>query len=78
MLSLFSVSSVVAFIVGKILVLIGLGIAGIGLLMMVGIPFGRLPGDIIVRRGPFSFYFPLATSIILSILLTLIFALFRR
>ena len=78
MLRSFSVSSVVAFIVGKILVLIGLGIAGIGLLMMIGIPFGRLPGDIVVRRGHFSFYFPLATSILLSILLTLLFALFRR
>jgi hypothetical protein len=63
---------------GKILVLIGLGIAGVGLLVMLGVPFGRLPGDIAVRRGNFSFYFPLATSIILSILLTLIFNLFRR
>jgi DUF2905 family protein len=63
---------------GKLLVLIGLGIAGMGLLLMLGVPVGRLPGDIVVRRGNFSFYFPLATSIILSILLTLIFALFRR
>ena len=63
---------------GKLLVLIGLAIAGVGLLVMLGVPFGRLPGDIVVRRGNFSFYFPLATSIILSILLTLIFALFRR
>ena len=63
---------------GKLLVLIGLGVAGLGLLMMLGVPFGRLPGDIAVRRGNFSFYFPLATSIILSILLTLVFALFRR
>ena len=60
------------------LVLIGLGIAGVGLIMMLGVPFGRLPGDIVVRRGNFSFYLPLATSIILSIVLTLLFALFRR
>jgi DUF2905 family protein len=60
------------------LVLIGLGIAGVGLIMMLGVPFGRLPGDIVVRRGSFAFYFPLATSIILSILLTLLLALFRR
>jgi hypothetical protein len=59
-------------------VLIGLGIAGLGLIMMLGVPFGRLPGDIVVRRGSFSFYFPLATSIILSILLTLLFAFLRR
>jgi hypothetical protein len=64
--------------VGRTLVLIGLGIAGLGLIMMLGVPFGRLPGDVVVRRGNFSFYFPLATSIVLSIILTLLFALFRR
>jgi len=63
---------------GKTLVLIGLVIAGFGLLMMVGLPIGRLPGDFYVKRGSFSFYFPLATSIILSIILTLVLALFRR
>ena len=63
---------------GKLLVLIGLGIAAVGLLVMLGVPFGRLPGDIVVRRGHFSFYFPLVTSIVLSILLTLLFSLFRR
>jgi len=64
--------------VGKSLVLIGLAIAAIGALVMLGVPFGRLPGDIYIRRGSFSFYFPLATSIILSIVLTLLFAFFRR
>ena len=63
---------------GKTLVFVGLGIAALGLLMMIGVPFGRLPGDIQMRRGNFSFYFPLTTSILLSILLTLIFAFFRR
>jgi Protein of unknown function (DUF2905) len=63
---------------GKTLVFVGLGIAALGLLVMLGLPLGRLPGDIQVRRGNFSFYFPLATSILLSIILTLIFALFRR
>jgi hypothetical protein len=63
---------------GKILVLIGLGIAALGVLVMFGLPLGRLPGDIVVRRGNFSFFFPLATSIILSILLTLLLAFFRR
>jgi hypothetical protein len=64
--------------VGKLIVLIGLGITALGLLVMLGIPFGRLPGDIAVRRGNFAYYFPLTTSIILSILLTLLLALFRR
>jgi len=63
---------------GKLLVLIGLGIAALGLLIMLGVPFGRLPGDIVVRRGNFSFYFPIVTSIVLSIFLTLLFSLFRR
>jgi formate hydrogenlyase subunit 3/multisubunit Na+/H+ antiporter MnhD subunit len=64
--------------VGKALVLIGLVVAGIGLLMMLGVPLGRLPGDIAVRRGNFSFYFPLTTSIVVSIVLTLLLAWLRR
>jgi hypothetical protein len=63
---------------GKTLVLIGLGIAALGVLVMLGVPFGRLPGDVYIRRGSFSFYFPIVTSIVLSVLLTLLFALFRR
>ena len=71
-------SSVVDSVMGKTLLLVGLGIAGIGLLIMFGLPIGRLPGDFYVRRGNVSFYFPLATSIIFSIILTLILAFFRR
>ena len=63
---------------GKLLVIAGLIIAGLGLLVMAGLPLGRLPGDITVRRGNATFYFPLVTSIVLSVLLTLLFALFRR
>ena len=72
-----SVSSVVKFL-GKLLVVVGLVVAGLGVLMMLGLPLFRLPGDFAVRRGNFSFYFPLATSIILSIILTLLLAFFRR
>jgi Protein of unknown function (DUF2905) len=64
--------------VGKGLLLVGLVIAGIGLLMMAGVPFGRLPGDIVIRRGSGTFYFPIVTSIVLSIILTLLLALLRR
>jgi hypothetical protein len=63
---------------GKLLVWLGLGIAAVGLAIMLGVPFGRLPGDISFRRGNFTFYFPLATSILLSIVLTLLFTIFRR
>ena len=63
---------------GKGLVVLGLVIAGLGLVMMLGVPLFRLPGDFYVKRDNFTFYFPLTTSIILSILLTLLFAFFRR
>ena len=63
---------------GKVLVVAGLVIAGIGFLMMAGIPFGRLPGDFVIRRGNASFYFPLATSIVVSLILTLLLAILRR
>jgi DUF2905 family protein len=64
--------------VGKILVFVGLGIAGLGLLIMLGLPIGRLPGDLYVKRGGFSFYFPVASSIVISIILTLLFSFLRR
>jgi hypothetical protein len=64
--------------VGKVLVVVGLVITGIGLLIMLGVPVGRLPGDVTVKRGNFTFYFPLATSIVASILLTLLLSLLRR
>jgi hypothetical protein len=66
---------------GKILIIIGAIIAGIGLLLMLGdkIPWiGKLPGDIYIKRERFSFYFPIVTCIIISLLLTLLFSLFRK
>ncbi|HEY1913438.1 MAG TPA: DUF2905 domain-containing protein [Vicinamibacterales bacterium] len=63
---------------GKTFVLIGLAIAALGLVMMLGLPLGRLPGDFYVKRGSVSFYFPLTTSVILSVILSLILAFFRR
>ncbi len=63
---------------GKLLVLVGLAIAGLGVLVMLGLPFGRLPGDVVVRRGSFTLYVPIATSILVSVLLTLVLMLLRR
>lgn len=66
---------------GRTLIVIGLVIALAGLLLTLAgrIPWlGRLPGDIHIRRENFSFYFPLATSIVLSVVLSLILWLFRR
>jgi hypothetical protein len=63
---------------GKVLVVVGLVIAAVGAAVMLGVPFGRLPGDIVVRKGAFTFYFPLATSVLLSVLLTFLLMFFRR
>ncbi|OGL40225.1 MAG: hypothetical protein A2043_08170 [Candidatus Schekmanbacteria bacterium GWA2_38_9] len=66
---------------GKMLIFIGVLLVIIGLLItfLPKIPFlGKLPGDIRIERKNFTFYFPLATSIIISIILTIIFSLFGR
>jgi len=66
---------------GKTLILLGVLIIVVGLLLLVAekIPWvGRLPGDIIIKREKFTFYFPLATSVIISIILTVLFTLFRK
>ncbi len=67
--------------VGKMLIILGVIIilAGVLLLLANKIPFiGRLPGDILVKRENFTFYFPLTTSIIISVVLSLIFWIFRK
>ncbi len=57
---------------GRMLIGLGVVIVAAGLLINMGLPMGRLPGDFTIRRGNISFYFPLATSIVVSTLLTLI------
>jgi hypothetical protein len=66
---------------GKTLIVFGIILIGIGILLTFvnKIPFlGRLPGDIYIQRKNFIFYFPLATSILISIILSLIFWLWSR
>ena len=66
---------------GRLLIVFGLVIVLVGVVLLVAdrIPgVGRLPGDLVVRRGPVTFYFPLATSIVLSVLLTILLNLFWR
>ena len=61
--------------IAKIMILLGILLVGVGLLLLVfqKIPFlGKLPGDIIIKKEHFTFYFPLATSILLSILISLV------
>jgi hypothetical protein len=66
---------------GKLLVILGVIIVLIGFALWTGIGvgwFGRLPGDIRIERGHSTFYFPIVTCIIISVVLSLIFSLFRR
>jgi hypothetical protein len=64
----------------RFLIVLGLVILALGLLwpFLGRLGLGRLPGDIVIQRGNFSFYFPLATCIIVSILLSVVFWLFNR
>jgi hypothetical protein len=67
--------------IGKMMLIGGivLAVAGAFLMFSPRVPFlGRLPGDIVVKRENFSFYFPLMTSIVLSVLLSLVLWLIRR
>jgi len=68
--------------IGKILIVIGLGIAALGALLWLGgkagLPLGRLPGDIAIDRPNFKFYFPLTTCLLISLVLTLVMWLLRK
>jgi hypothetical protein len=67
--------------IGKLLVVLGLVLAGVGIVVMLAgrLPWlGRLPGDITIHRGNWSFYFPLATSLVLSIVISLVLYLIGR
>jgi hypothetical protein len=68
---------------GRILVVVGAAIALLGVLLLLGERFpglriGKLPGDVAIERDRFRFYFPLGTSILLSIVLSLLFWIFGR
>ena len=67
----------------KLLIISGIIIAALGVLLFLfrngGVPFlGKLPGDIMVQKKNYSFYFPIATSILLSVILSLILYFFSR
>lgn len=64
----------------RLLIVLGLVLLVLGLLWpwVARLPFGRLPGDIHIEREDFSFYFPITTSILVSLFLTLIFWLWRK
>lgn len=66
--------------IGKVLIVGGVVLAGVGaLLMLIGrLPGGMLPGDILIERKHFTFFFPVVTSVVVSIVLTIIVNLFFR
>jgi hypothetical protein len=67
--------------IGKMFIILGLILIVVGIAFMFGdkIPYiGKLPGDIYIKKERFSFYFPITTSIIISIILTILFSIFRK
>ena len=67
--------------VGKLLIVGGVFLIALGIFFLFGdkIPFlGKLPGDILIKKKNFTFYFPVVTSILLSIIISLILYFFRK
>jgi hypothetical protein len=64
--------------VGPLLVVVGLAVAAVGALVWLGVPLGRLPGDIVIEREGFRLYLPITTAILVSAALTLVSWLLRR
>jgi len=64
---------------GRVLVVLGIALVILGLALSGKLPFlGRLPGDIRIQRDGFTFYFPLASCLLLSVLVSLVLTLFRK
>ena len=66
---------------GKVLVVLGLALTGLGALLWSGLGrgwLGRMPGDIHYTKGDFSLHFPIVTCLVLSVIVTLLLWLFRR
>jgi len=64
--------------VARFLILAGIVLIVAGLVLKLGVPLGRLPGDITIRRGGGSFYFPIVTCILISVVLSVLASLLRR
>jgi hypothetical protein len=62
----------------KVLITVGLILVAAGLAMKAGVPLGRLPGDLVVKSGSSTFYFPIVTCLLISVVLSLVTWLLRR
>jgi hypothetical protein len=64
--------------VSRLFIAAGLVLLGIGVMLQLGVPLGRLPGDIVVRRGNSTLYVPIVTCLLLSVVLSIVAVLMRR
>lgn len=62
----------------RLLIVAGLLLVAAGVLVKLGVPLGRLPGDIVIRREHSTFYFPIVTCLVVSVVISLLAALVRR
>jgi hypothetical protein len=62
----------------RFLIVAGILLIVVGLLVRAGLPIGRLPGDVVIRRGGTTFYLPIVTCLVVSVVLSLLGVLFRR
>jgi len=64
--------------IGRLLIIVGALLVAGGVMIKLGVPLGRLPGDLVIRGERSSFYFPIVTCIVVSVVLTLISWIMRR
>jgi uncharacterized protein HemY len=63
---------------GRLLIVVGVLVAAVGVAVELGVPLGRLPGDIVIRRGNTTVYLPVVTCIVVSVVLSIVAAVLRR
>jgi hypothetical protein len=63
---------------GRMLIVVGVLVAMIGVAIELGLPLGRLPGDVVIRRGNTTVYLPIVTCIVVSVVLSIVAAVLRR
>jgi hypothetical protein len=65
-------------LVGKVLIGVGLLVAGVGLVVSLGFPLGRLPGDLVFRRDGATVYIPITSCVLISVVLSFVVSFWRR
>jgi uncharacterized protein HemY len=63
---------------GRLLIIVGVLVAAVGVAVELGLPLGRLPGDLVIRRGSTTVYLPVVTCLVLSVVLSIVAAVLRR